>query len=200
VVENAGSHYICIQTTAAATLITDTARWQLFSDGDGLDGPGWRTRQGGKPQAAYLNTDRFKVTGMMLANRDGKVILYAPATPTRPDLTATWTGGSGTRSAHIDNPQTANRTLPAPAVSGIPLIPMYDFGDLVGTVTNNPTNLSKVRALFGDANFNGRQESGENFFTGPYILWAPGPDGTYMPATSAKSDVQTCDDVTNFDR
>jgi prepilin-type N-terminal cleavage/methylation domain-containing protein len=202
VVENLGAHYLCIQTTVAATVLTDTARWQLFSDGDGLDGPGWRTRQGAKPQAAYLNTDRFKVTGMMLANRDGKVILYAPARPTRPELTTVFNAGGSPagslRGNHIDVPG-QNVTITSPATATV-LAPMYDFTDILGTITNSATNLQKMRALFGDANFNGRQDSGETLFTGPYILWASGPDGTYLPATTGKSDVQTCDDVTNFDR
>ena len=62
-----------------------------------------------------------------------------------------------------------------------------------------------MAVLMGDINNNGLVDTGEQAAsTGPYLLWAAGPDGFYGPITHPSTtlagpvEIGKCDDVTNF--
>lgn len=69
-------------------------------------------------------------------------------------------------------------------------LPLYNYADC----PNFANGLADMQALMGDTNKNGLIDPTETpSYTGPYILWAAGPDGLYGLDGNGKSD-----DITTF--
>jgi prepilin-type N-terminal cleavage/methylation domain-containing protein len=208
-VRYAAAFWVCVRTTTAAPSTPD---WAPMDPRDGLDGPGFRSRQGGKTWGPYLKPENFKVQGLDLCDRDGNPILYFPATP----------GGSNVNKAN-GYVAKLNRTAATPAV------PLYNANDNV-TIFRRPSEtgddeaVTRIQCICGDysgssyAGPEGAGAVGSNqnwgqdtaFAPKTFILWAAGPDGLYGPTNvinnaSSTSDwlsnskaTEMCDDVTNF--
>ena len=173
--------------------------WALIAPGDhtqdGADGPGFRVRgTTGAIKGPYLSTDRFTVgnipppgmasaisTGTPAVNFDNVVdficdrnyhpILYFPASKS---------ANAQTGSVYID------RDNPSA---------LFDYGNIfsprqpagvnglgVDSAPNKFT-LQTMRFRMGDINMDGSLQQNETpVATGPYLLWAPGPDGLYGTA------------------
>jgi hypothetical protein len=184
------------------------SRLALFDVRDGLDGPGFRARQGGKTWGPYLKAENFKLRGVDLCDRDGNPILYFPATP----------GGSNVNKAHgyVDSMKQFQNERP-----------LYNAADNVTIFqrageTSDESAITRIQCVCGDysgsmyAATPGAIDSNSGwgqdtaFAPKTFILWAAGPDGLFGPtnvinSATSTSDWQTnfkatekCDDVTNF--
>jgi type II secretory pathway pseudopilin PulG len=141
---------------------------------DGAANLGFRKRPGGQGQVygPYLPLDKFTFSNTQLFDRFGKPILYIPARPTTPVLTASNSFVDGSSGALYDS-----RYLDA------------------GTLTE-----TELRYMLGDLNTDGKIDTGEvPAFTGKFLIWGAGPDTDYGPATPLSgTNAARCDDVTNF--
>lgn len=216
-VVDGGVTFLCIQTipTSGGNAYAPTSNasyWVRFADEDGLNGPGWRPRAGAKPQAAYLNLDRFKLRDMMLCNKDNFPVLYYPANPTMPRIDKV--PGAITAAPDPTGGRYGGYVGITPTIAGQPY-PLYNASDNLTFMSSN-----MLEALLGDYSLNGGIEAtlGQEtpFATQvKFVLISPGPDGAYGPSSPAlqgnpattaaqwtnnKASVQGCDDVTNFDR
>jgi prepilin-type N-terminal cleavage/methylation domain-containing protein len=182
---------------------------------DGADGYGFRARRtmgagpdgtlgnaddvvAGKVYGPYVQPDKFKLGGSdktdfsdaTILDRDGHPILYYPATPHA--------------NIQMTNGFVAQVTPPGNGASPSAR-PLYNASDDsgVGIMGSLPTPVylfpQEMQYILGDRDQNGQIESTTTppeaaTYTGPYILWTAGADGTYGRDKTGK-----CDDVTNFD-
>jgi prepilin-type N-terminal cleavage/methylation domain-containing protein len=145
---------------------------------DGADGPGFRTRPGGqgKVYGPYLKPEAFTLgktdgsppsadfSDAVLLDKTKKAVLYFPARASKPDL--------GQANSFVARATTAD-----------------NFRPLYNAYDNKLIDLADMRRSLGDADADGRIDSGETAkYTGPFILWCAGPDGEYGNE----------DDITNF--
>ena len=181
---------------------------------DGLDGPGWRARAGGKVQQPYLAADKFKLVDpasprspnpnlniAVLADRYSMPILYYPAN----------------LSANIRTPNgfiaTARASQTGAAAAGDR--PMFNANDNAMLSPTVGMPIDKLKLLMGDwassgsadtltsTSKDGKIDPDESArFTGPFLLLSAGPDEQYgfsrtdrMPGPANR-----CDDVANFQR
>lgn len=177
---------------------------------DGLDGPGFRTRAGGKPYPPYLNPEQFKIGRpftepldtsqasvllFCILDRNDYPILYFPASPTKPNVRMS----SATNPApYIDN----SATSAAPEAHRFDLLDNLNYID-----PGDPaTSLLKMRLLFGDRNANGYIDGEDVPVDLPFALWCAGSNDHFGPQPGDApdrtvrdwADVAKCDDVTNF--
>ena len=183
--------------------------WALIAPGaqsqDGADGPGFRVRGvTGAVKGPYLPADRFTIAAIpapgmasaistgtaavtfdnvvdFICDRNYHPILYFPANKA---------ANAQTGSLYIDQDNPAA---------------VFDYGNIksprqpggtnglgVETLPNRLT-LNVMRFRMGDINMSGILDQNETpIATGPYLLWAPGPDGLYGNDGAHGS---SCDDV-----
>ncbi len=163
--------YVCITDTPTGGAATsNTTYWQPLTYADGADGPGFRKRGTQGTIYTYLQPDRYKIRGLAILDSFDNPVLYYPARPTKPNLTAA--------DGYVSN-------------TGAPL---YNTTYAQGFLAQN-----NMRLMLGDINMNGQIDAGETpAFTGPYILWSAGPDAKFGPTATTTSEAARCDDVTNF--
>ncbi|HZZ43435.1 MAG TPA: type II secretion system protein [Tepidisphaeraceae bacterium] len=174
----------------------------------------------GRVYGPYIPVDKFKIgdpspipsTSQLMwsiLDSNHRPILYFPASPKKLDPTIQ----TGT-AAYIGQTTAASPTpvpLPLTAIQTF----VWDLTDNLGVTYTDDTGSSatafvrnsdtyavvRISAMLGDMNHNGRIDTGETAATtGPYILWAAGPDGNFGPdsQTPTTTDTAKCDDVTNF--
>ncbi len=172
VVQDGGAEFVCISATTVTGVATSTvASWQPFGYADGADGFGFRTRSTQGKTYAYLAPDRMKIRGNAILDASDSPILYYTARPGNPNPAAT-NGLEGTAANSLYN------SLQAPTAF---------------------LSTNSMRYLLGDTSVNGQINAGETpATTGPYILWAAGPDGAYGISPVNATEAARCDDVTNF--
>jgi hypothetical protein len=192
---NSGNFYVCLESNGSPQPAPPDPRyWAVFDPRDGSDGPGHVA--GGRKFPNYLQPERFKVRGSAILDANNKPILYFPAHG-NPNINVP--GANGTAS-YVALP-----------IAGNPKFHVNDnwqFFTREGDQLN--TNAEKrVQAMMGDTNYDGLIGQGETAHaTGPYVLWAAGPDGFYGPWWNpnkrapndpiTSTDLQKCDDVMNW--
>jgi general secretion pathway protein G len=207
-IRNDGSQ---LQPTGASLLC-----WALIAPGpakdvpgaDGADGPGFRVRgTTGAIKGPYLSTDRFTVASLpppgmtsdistgtpattfdnvvdFICDRNYHPILYFPANKS---------ASAQTGNNYIS--QTFDPNAPAVFTYGDTTSPRQPSGPRGLGVDSLPNKLTlqTMRFRMGDINMNGILDQNESpVATGPYLLWAPGPDGLYGNDGTHGS---SCDDV-----
>lgn len=161
-----------------------------------LNSPGFRIRAGqGKVYGPYLKPESFKIGDpttpgstvvgrWAILDKSGRPILYYPATPNRPNVS--------TAAAYISD-QVRDPFLPATAL-------YYGRDNWDGNATNAARVMGtrKLRRMLGDLNNNGGIDGAEQaVYTGPFILWAAGPDEEFG-SEAPNGRLDKTDDVTNF--
>lgn len=188
-VQNGGatSTYVSLtENTGGSAGLPD---WAAFDCRDNLDGLGTKLSPNGKKVGPYLKPESFRVRGCALLDPNDKPILYFPARP-----------------GHLNLGRAINGTPSFVAQGKISLFDADDNLQFFKRPSDSDNKaVARIRALLGDQSNNGLIDMGEQAASnGPYLLWAPGPDGLYgpeIPAGSAApraSDITKCDDVTNF--
>jgi len=233
--------YMCIASSniTGSTALTSVGSWTPFSFLDGLTGVGFKTNRSpgsdtilysdddvitGKTWGPYVQLDRFKLQGtagidpgMGLADLDNHVFLYYPAAAVKPGvpnpLLATYAAVLAAGGGYCTD-------YPTVAGKGPPLY--------CATDNENIMSLTSFQALLGDYSCDGQIEpvtttaapfayAEKSIGFIPYVIVAPGPDGTYgngstaLPLTTTlaqrdtnwaanKAKVAAWDDVTNFPR
>ncbi len=139
-------------------------------DDDGQTGPGFRKRgTQGQVYGPYLPLEKFKYSNTQLQDSYGNAILYIPARPVKPNINA-------------------NGDFIGPDGNSL-----YDSRYL------SALTQEQFRYMMDDRNNNGQIDSGETpAYTGPYVLWSAGADGTFGPTSLTPTEAAKCDDVTNF--
>jgi prepilin-type N-terminal cleavage/methylation domain-containing protein len=169
------------------------------ADGDGADGPGFRTRgMSGKVWGPYIRPEQFKLgnpsrgpsaddpTGYLtLFDKNNKPILYYRAVG-KPNIRMN-RGYVGT------NP---------------PNKAMWNTYDNMDSSNRGGMRFDQLAMMLGDTNTNGGIDPGETpAHEGPYLLWSAGPDEVFGPDASLGSStdpakvrkaVERSDDITNF--
>lgn len=170
---------------------------------DGLDGPGYRMRAGGKKFGPYIDAGSMKMRGVAFIDGNGNPVLYFLANPAKINVTDQATGGGWYVARSSVDGGKANMKYDAEDN----FEPFRRPGE--ADTGQNVSPLHRIRAMLGDYDGDGRIETsqGEKVVTeAPYLLWAAGTDGKFGPdADAAKEanildvhDVDKCDDVTNF--
>ena len=170
------------------------------ADGDGADGPGFRTRgMSGKVWGPYLRPEQFKLGNpsrgpaatdneayLTLFDKNNKPILYYRA---------------------VGKP---NIRLPRGYVgTNPPDKAMYNTWDNMDSANRGGLRFDQLAMMLGDTNVNGGIDPGETpAHEGSYLLWSAGPDEVFGPDASLppgsrdpaaiKKAVQRSDDITNF--
>lgn len=176
-------------------------------NGDGADGPGFRTRLaiGGVPQSKvygpYVDPDRFTIDGTHIMDRIGRPYLYYYAHKANTNAP----GGFVTFTGH-------------PIATGTQR-PRYNASDNYNPEDDGPNgpnreremSTGRLQVILGDVNRDGRRNgppadlpssSDETAaFDGPYLIISAGQDGLFGPEQDAPiSRTNRCDDITNFPR
>jgi prepilin-type N-terminal cleavage/methylation domain-containing protein len=142
---------------------------------------GFRLRQGGELYGPFLDAEKYNTANSLVNDRNGTPINYFPAyTVSVPDLSATPIVGSY-----------ATNSLPTPPV------PRYNSTAVcnTGIAAADQLTLATMKKVLGDTTGDGKISGTEQAtFTGPFILWAAGPDKSYKLDPNGKTD-----DVLNFD-
>jgi prepilin-type N-terminal cleavage/methylation domain-containing protein len=166
---------------------------------DGVEGPGFRARPGGKIHGPYLDAAKFKVTrtdaDAEMLDSNGSVIVYVPGFPGSVNIT-TGTGG------YIADDRRALYDARATQIFQHPVSPGASAFRRVGE-GNDADALQRFRNLMGDIDNDGLIGAGETAaHRGPYLLWSAGYDGLFGTAshTPTPAERAACDDVTNFNR
>jgi prepilin-type N-terminal cleavage/methylation domain-containing protein len=187
-VQSSGQGWVCLVENSNSPA---TPEWAQFDANDLADGLGTRLSAGGKKVGPYLKPEAFRVRGCALLDPNDKPILYFPAKP----------GGKANLSKTIAG---------TPSFVAQSKISLFDADDNLlffrrFNDASDPHAMARIRALLGDVNNNGLIDAGEEAAsTGPYLLWAPGPDGLYGPeiptgqSAPTATTITKCDDVTNF--
>jgi type II secretory pathway pseudopilin PulG len=193
-VQSGATKYVALKKIAGPLDATPgpNQAWTAFNANDLADGPGTRLRAGGKKVGPYLQQDRFRVRGCGLLDANDNPILYFPAKAAKPNLSQVIMPGS------IPPFVSQGKASLFDANDNLFFFKRFDDQD--------PLNaMMRIRAMLGDKDNNGLLDPGEEAASqGPYLLWAPGPDGFYGAVTKlttaapTASDISKCDDVTNF--
>jgi hypothetical protein len=206
---------------------------------DGHDGFGFSLRAGGRVYGPYLPPDRFHVKqygatsgqtstieNFEILDRFGHGIQYLPSSarftaaqlqyvaPTSGTYVPVYIGNSVVNDSGgaIAYPQ-----IEVDSATGYTDVYMFEFGMVSNSFGNgvqeqNQIALNKLRAMFGDFDYNGginsvtypggRVIQETAFYTGRYVLYSAGPDGLFGPDTTrtppapyTPSDVANCDDI-----
>jgi hypothetical protein len=190
-----------VENSAVAPGGATNATWDSFDPNDFEDGFGSRLRVGGKKTAPYLNPEKFRVRGCAILDADDKPILYFPAKTSKPDLTRLLSTGGKPFIDMNGYAQAASGASQNAALynanDNLQFFKRYDD-------TDDTRAMGRFAAMLGDVNNNGIIDPGEQAVsTGPFLLWAPGPDGFYGPiskpstATATAAEIAKCDDVIN---
>jgi type II secretory pathway pseudopilin PulG len=178
---------------------------------DGLEGPGFRTRAGGRAYPPYLNPEQFKIgvpfseplnvsmTNVLqfcILDRNDFPILYFPASPTNPNVRIPAGGTNPQPYVDAKEMETSSEASRFDARDNLRFVEATDVA----------LGLRKIRLLFGDRNTNGYIDGQDEPIDLPFVLWSAGPDDFFGPrpddatdrATLDWNDVGKCDDVTNF--
>jgi len=197
---SATARFVAIRENAgvSTTDSSPTQAWLAFTPTDGLDGFGTRLRAGGKKVGPYVQPEKFRVRGCAFLDSNDKPILYFYARQSKPNLSVPLTAGAASVPSFIS--QTSFSVFNATdnlIFFERPLQVVPDTDPVLAT--------ARMAALLGDANNNGLIDPGEQAAsTGPFLLWAAGPDGFYGPVTHPSTnppgpaEIAKCDDVTNF--
>ncbi len=196
----ANSKYVALVENAGAA-VSDVTTWAPFTPNDLEDGFGSRLRVGGKKAGPYLNPEKFRVRGCALLDANDKPILYFPAKTSKPNLSTSLPGGGKPFIDMTGYGQTAvgvNReTSLYNANDNLQFFKRFDD-------TDDTRAMGRFAAMLGDVNNNGLIDPGEQAAsTGPFLLWAAGPDGFYGPITQPTTtpptplQISKCDDVIN---
>lgn len=200
-----GQTYVCIKTT---TIPPPGVDWAAYDVNDGKDGPGFRTARGTKVWGPYLQIDKFKTQGVAILDMNDHPIAYFPALPKKPDI-------------HQPNQYIAQNALAMyNANNNLSLfLRDADMGIVAGgsgetLAANSLDALKRLQSMLGDVSNgaggapNGGIDTNETPKCElPFILWSAGQDGFFgpqyypgqpLPTTFQESDIQKCDDVTNF--
>jgi general secretion pathway protein G len=181
---------------ASGVAVTDPTRWAVLPVNDHLDGFGFRTRADGKGYGPYLKDGAFRLRGLAILDAYENPILYFPARPVAPNITVISTGPEG---SYLPNRQDPLFSDPATENPGS----LYDPSDNV-VLFRSPEGPWR---MLGDANLNGAIDGGETAVPAvPFLLWSAGRDNVYgpdpahdgNPASLSDSDLDACDDITNF--
>ena len=163
---------------------------------------------------ALIQSDRFKVeydlsnaypnmSDAKLLDHNGNPILYFPARPGPPVVTALADATQPNSYLNLLNPTSGIGTTVQP-----PLYNTYDnYYDCTPAANNRPfLTLPEMEYILGDRNLNGHIDAGEQAVTTlPYLLWTAGPSNKYgllnvdittLPPVPAGV---KCDAVCNFD-
>ncbi len=182
---------------------TPGAEWAAFTATDMLDGFGTRLRAGGKKVGPYVQPEKFRVRGCAFLDSNDKPILYFPARHSKPNLSVL-IQPSGTPPFVSLN---GYGTTAGGALQNISLFNSNDNLQFFMRIDDTSTADATIRmeVLLGDTSHDGMITGGEQAAsTGPFLLWAPGPDGFYGPVTHPSTTIAgpvelgKCDDVTNF--
>lgn len=193
--------FVCVNpqgaTMAPPAGDTDNADWVRFSVADGVDGPGFRARAGGRIHPAYLAPDRFGLQGMVILDRMGNPILYYSARPGQNNPSVSYV--SNTADAMYDSRHNEN------------MLSRHRMRVMMGDYSNTGT-------ILRNHNLDGNTVNEEPATLEPYILWSAGPDGQFGPPDTLqpgnpnnptstivqwnqnRQAAQNADDVTNFRR
>ena len=204
-VQASGIRYVAMVENAQP--VSNTNSWVQFNANDLLDGLGTRLRLGGRTAGPYLQIERFRVRGCAIVDSNDFPILYFPAVQTKPNLTVALQSGGpsfiGLNGYGIV--AGVNQNLSLFNVNDNLFFFMRPLDQPLPDL--DPTRATaRFAAMLGDADNDGLITGGEQAAsTGPYLLWAPGPDGFYGPKTApgtvpGPSDTPKCDDVTNFSK
>jgi type II secretory pathway pseudopilin PulG len=194
--------------------------WVQFDARDFQDGPGFRTRQGGKVYGPYAQSGKLKTNGLAILDPFGNPILYFPASPVKTNLSIGDTFYISSSSPTAPNPQ-------ALVAGGGPGMYRFDDSGITAVaLSRDPTQTGIVPALAymqmklgvktnyangGTANGQLVPANGEQPVTqAPFILWSCGPDGRFGPVDSVldggldakgrANRVATADDVVSFEQ
>jgi prepilin-type N-terminal cleavage/methylation domain-containing protein len=169
-----------------------------FRAGTATPGPdgSWGTNDDqipyGPVRGPYVQPDKFRigvpVTGATVTDADAASACFLTGEANQPILYypvragANYAAANGHVATHVPG-------------SGDGINPAVNFHDNSQFFTDQ----SKLRAMLGDYNDNGRIDAGETMRTKePFILWAAGEDEIFGPKTADKAGVAKCDDVTNY--
>ena len=170
------------------------------ADGDGADGPGFRTRgMSGKVWGPYLPPEKFKLgnpsRGPAADEPTGYVTLFDKQN--RPIL---YYRAQGKPNIHL--PRGYVGTNP-------PDKAMFNTYDNMDNSNRGAMRFEQLAMMLGDINTNGAIDAGETAaYEGPYLLWSAGPDEVYGPdapilagstdPAKIRKAVDKSDDITNF--
>lgn len=178
--------------------------WVPFYVYDGADGPGFKSRTGGKTWGPYVDPSKVSHQGICLTDPDGGAIVYFPARTPRPNV-------------NLDS--SADATEPYVSAS-VPSVSLFDANDnleffrrISPTVETDLQAMRRMRIELGDSNANGFIDEQETSANLSFVLIAPGADGVYGPrdtviptgtiskeqAKDLRTAFQNSDDVTNLD-
>jgi prepilin-type N-terminal cleavage/methylation domain-containing protein len=198
--------YVCIKTTTTAP--GGGPDWVQYDVNDGKDGPGIHTARGTKTWGPYLQIDKFKMQGIAILDMNDHPIAYFPARPKKPDIhqPGQYIAQGGQAMYNANN----NLSL---------FLRDADMGIVPGgsgeTLAAHAADaLKRLQSMLGDVSngTGGAPDGGINTNESakcelPFILWSAGQDGFFgpqyypgnpLPITFSESDIQKCDDVTNF--
>jgi prepilin-type N-terminal cleavage/methylation domain-containing protein len=172
---------------------SDDRMWVQYTVNDGVDGVGFKLRDGGKKLAPYLREGAL-IHGCSLVDGEGAAILYFPARPGKPNFRVALPAPNGTVGTLVDRSTSSYYNAD------------HNFEFFRRAGDSDALTLQRIQAMLGDSNASGGPlDADENPATeAPFILWAPGTDGLYGPtkisdsATENRSEVSRCDDVTNY--
>jgi len=183
--------------------------WAPFPYTDGVDGfgiPG----AGGKTWGPYIQPEKLKMRGAAILDIEDNPIAYFPALPVKnnvhvdvPDQTGSGTGAIG---GYVDFAPSRKQQPQYNVFANYPLFVWTSppTGETIKSDRNKA--LTRIRALMGDLNDNGKIDPGETAVDERFLLWSAGLDGNYGPALdpqtkkATEATVRKCDDITNFPR
>ena len=179
----------------ATTAVGSGAEWSKFPVTDGKDGPGFRARPGGRPYPPYLQETKFRLRGLAILDAWDNPILYFTKRPgvkaeSAPAGPATYVTSGGVSMYNADQNlaffMRHNDTVVANALKRM---------QALLEITSNPSNIDgKI-----DSALNEKPAT-----TGDVLLWSAGANHVFGPNTDAagniasKTDIEKCDDITNF--
>ena len=204
------TQYVCVNATSTTTAPPSTD-WVVQNFFDGVDSFG--IHQGvhsNKKYGPYLQPDKFRTHGLAIVDKKDNPILYFPAPPGHPNIHlaqgyATVTPNvNGNSLYNLADGEVFFREAGEPDISNAPTNAFASVHTMMVMLGDTGAN----GAIDVDANHGGRVE--KELTTGPYLLWAAGPDGIYGilrapnadpsqdPFEKLQQEIDGCDDVTNF--
>lgn len=198
-----GAQILCQALIAPAPATESSPPANQRAKQDGADGPGFKLRSAaGQTYGPYLEPTKFKIGDpedplasppnplkAVLLDIYNSPILYYPTNPGKPDPHVDYVNTS--ESALVD----ANDNL-AQMGSNSLVVFKHTTGD------SDTDAVNRLQSMLGDLSHNGKIDAAESDVNvGPYILWSCGQDevfGTAAVSPVTQSDVNDCDDITNF--